>query len=65
MEGTIQRVMYDRNYGFIDLEGQERGLFFHRSQVTGDFDALKEGDKVKFEIEETDRGQQATNVELI
>ncbi|MHA1200743.1 MAG: cold shock domain-containing protein [Candidatus Heimdallarchaeaceae archaeon] len=63
MKGNIKRVMYDRNFGFIEVEGEENDIFFHRSGTKGEFHDLKEGDAVEFEIEETDRGKQATNVE--
>ena len=62
MKGTVKRIMYDRNYGFIQTEGEEKDLFFHQSGVDGEFGNLREGDAVEFEIEETDRGSQAVNV---
>ncbi len=65
MKGTIKRVMYDRNYGFISVEGEEKDIFFHRSGTKGEFHDLREGAEVEFEIEETDRGKQATNVEAV
>ncbi len=63
LKGTIKRIMYDRNYGFLSVEGEDKDIFFHRSGCKGEFSDLKEGDEVEFEIEETDRGKQATNVE--
>jgi CspA family cold shock protein len=65
VKGTIKRVMYDRNYGFISVEGEENDIFFHRSGFEGEFHDLKEGAEVEFEIEETDRGKQATNVTVV
>lgn len=62
MKGTVKRIMYDRNYGFLSVEGEEKDIFFHRSGVQGEFNDLKEGDEVEFEIEETDRGKQAANL---
>jgi len=63
LKGTIKRIMYDRNYGFLSVEDEEQDIFFHRSGCKVEFSDLKEGDEVEFEIEETDRGKQATNVE--
>ena len=62
LKGVIKRIMYDRNYGFVNVEGEENDIFFHRTGVKEDFNALKEGDEVEFEIEETDRGSQATGL---
>jgi len=62
MEGTIKRVMYDRNFGFIQIDGEENDIFFHRSGVEGEFHDLREGDAVEFELEDTDRGKQAVNL---
>ncbi len=62
MKGVIKRVMYDRNYGFINVEGEEKDIFFHSSGCKADFQDLREGVEVEFDIEETDRGKQATNV---
>ena len=63
MKGTIKRIMYDRNFGFIQTsDDEDKDIFFHASGVTGDFGDLKEGDEVEFDIEETDRGSQAVNL---
>ena len=62
MDGTIKRVIRDRGFGFIRTDdGQE--IFFHRSNLQGlDFDGLKEGDKVDFELESGKKGPRAVNV---
>ncbi|MCE7742160.1 MAG: cold shock domain-containing protein [Candidatus Heimdallarchaeota archaeon] len=62
MKGTIKRIMYDRNFGFIQVEGEEKDIFFHRSGTTVEFGDLREGDTVEFDLEDTDRGQQAINL---
>jgi len=62
LKGTIKRIMYDRNYGFLTAEGEEKDIFFHRSGVKGDFGELREGDNVEFDLETTDRGRQAINL---
>jgi len=63
-EGTIARLT-DRGFGFIAREGEEKDLFFHSNELQGvNFDDLKEGDKVKFEVGEGPKGPNATNVEL-
>ena len=52
-----------KGYGFIKRE-EDQDLFVHFSSITMDgYKSLAEGDQVSFEIEETDRGPQARNVQ--
>ena len=62
MQGTIKRVIRDRGFGFIkSTEGQE--IFFHRSGLQNiNFDGLKEGESVEFEMERGEKGPRAINV---
>jgi len=62
MQGTIKRVIRDRGFGFIkSTEGQE--VFFHRSGLQNlNFDGLKEGENVEFEMERGEKGPRAINV---
>jgi len=60
--GTIARLT-DRGFGFISYEGAEKDVFFHSNELKGvQFNDLKEGDKVTFEITESPKGLNATNV---
>jgi CspA family cold shock protein len=62
MEGTIKRLT-DRGFGFITYEGAEKDLFFHSNELkNAQFNDLKEGDKVTFEIAESPKGPNAVNV---
>ena len=64
-EGTIARLT-DKGFGFIKREGQEKDLFFHSNELVGiTFDALREGDKVTFEIAESPKGLNAVKVSKI
>ena len=64
-QGTIKRLT-DRGFGFIAIEGSDKDLFFHSSELQGvDFKDLKEGDKVEFEIGEGPKGPNATKVSKI
>ena len=65
MKGTIKRIIYDKGYGFITVEGEEKDIFFHRTAVQGEFETLKEGDEVEFDLQETDRGTQAANLTTV
>jgi len=65
-EGTIARLMIDRRFGFIKVAGQEKDLFFHSNELVGiSFDALREGDKVTFEIGESPKGPNAIKVSKV
>ena len=62
MRGTIKHVVRDRGFGFILIsDGQE--VFFHRSGLQQmDFDGLKGGETVEFEVEQAEKGPRAINV---
>ena len=61
MQGTIKKLT-DKNFGFISQEGSD-DLFFHANSLEGvEFDQLKEGDAVTFEVENTPKGNAAINV---
>lgn len=62
MQGTIKRIILDRGFGFIrSADGKE--IFFHRSSLEDlNFDSLKEGQKVEFEMENGPKGPRAVGV---
>ncbi len=62
MEGTVKWFNADKGYGFIERdEGED--VFVHFSAIQGDgFKTLDEGQSVKFEVVDGNRGQQAENV---
>ena len=62
MQGTIKKVIRDRGFGFIrSAEGEE--VFFHRSSLQElNFDGLREGQNVEFEMVKGDKGPRATTV---
>lgn len=65
MTGTVKWFNAEKGYGFItDEEGQD--IFVHYSAINVEgFKTLNEGEKVAFEITESDRGPQAANVERL
>jgi cold shock protein len=64
MEGTIKKLMRERGFGFIHAQsGQE--VFFHRSSLKElNFERLKEGLNVEFELQRGEKGPRAANVRL-
>jgi len=61
-DGTIARLT-DRGYGFISRDGEEKDLFFHSNELQNvQFNDLREGDKVTFEVAEGPKGLNATNI---
>ncbi len=62
MRGTIKRVIRDRGFGFIRTpDGQE--VFFHRTNLQQlNFEDVREGDSVDFEIEQGAKGPRAIDV---
>ncbi len=66
MEGTIANLIEGKNFGFIQVEGEEKQLFFHANELKGvTFEELKKGDKVSFEKSDSPKGPNATNVTRI
>ena len=64
-EGTIARLN-EQGYGFISSEGEEKDLFFHKNELQGvEYNDLREGDKVTFEVGEGPKGPNATNVKKV
>ena len=62
--GKIKKVVSERGFGFIsDTDGRE--VFFHQSGlVDAQFDSLKEGQPVQFEIENSPKGPRAISIAL-
>ena len=60
-EGTIKRLT-DRGFGFIETS-DNKDMFFHMSSLEGvQWDDLREGQKVTFEIGEGPKGPRAEQV---
>jgi CspA family cold shock protein len=61
--GTVKKLVSERGFGFITADdGKE--YFFHRSGLDAslDFDRLRGGEKVEFDIEQSPKGPRAARV---
>jgi len=54
----------DRGFGFITREGEEKDLFFHSNELVDvQFNDLREGDELTFEVTDGPKGPSATQVQ--
>jgi superfamily II DNA/RNA helicase/cold shock CspA family protein len=62
-KGTIKKLVSDRGFGFIAAE-DGKDYFFHQSGVDAslNFDSLRGGEAVSFEIEQSQKGPRANRV---
>lgn len=64
--GTIARVRHDKQFGFIQGDGEAREYFFHRADLRPPlvFDTLHVGARVTFQPKVSDKGNglRASNV---
>lgn len=65
MTGTVKWFNAEKGYGFIkDEEGKD--IFVHFSSINSDgYKTLAEGQKVTYDLVESDRGPQAKNVTVV
>jgi cold shock CspA family protein len=62
MTGVIDALDRVKGHGFILIEGGDR-VYFHRNALHGlDFDELEDGTRVSFNVEQGEKGPQATTV---
>ena len=61
-EGIVKWFRDHKGYGFIEQD-EGRDILVHYSSINMiGFKTLVDGDRVSFEVEETERGPQAKNV---
>ena len=63
IKGKVKWFNPTKGYGFIKPDDGGEDLFVHHSSIQGDgYKSLKEDQSVTFEVEDGDKGPQATNV---
>lgn len=63
--GTVKWFNADKGFGFITVDNGDE-VFVHFSEIQGNgFKTLEEGQKVEFDVTQSDRGPQASNVQKL
>ena len=61
-QGTVKWFNSQKGYGFIEMENG-KDVFVHHNSIQGHgFKSLNEGERVKFEVRQGTKGEQAENV---
>ena len=62
--GKVKWFNPRKGYGFIEREDGQGDVFVHFQDIAGGgYRTLQEGERVKFEITQSPKGDKATNVE--
>jgi CspA family cold shock protein len=66
LTGRVKWFNSQKGFGFIVPDNGGKDLFVHYSAIKSEgYKTLKEGQKVEFEIEQTDKGEKAVNVTIV
>ena len=60
--GTVKWFNHKKGFGFIEREDSDKDLFVHYTEVQGN---INDGDKVEFEVGETEKGPNAVKVKTV
>lgn len=65
-QGTVKWFNAEKGYGFISPDDNSADVFVHYSAISGSgYKSLEEGQAVTFEVEQSPKGPQATNVSAV
>ena len=66
LQGTVKWFNSDKGFGFITPADNGKDLFVHFSGIVGtNFRTLNEGDKVEYNLQNSDRGPSAIDVVVL
>lgn len=66
MTGIIARIVEDKGFGFIKVKTLSRDVFFHaRDLINIPFEQLQKGDKLQFEVYQSEKGYNAQQIEFV
>ena len=60
--GTVKFFNNSKGFGFITPDDGSKDVFVHKNELT---DKITEGDKVSYDVEESQKGLNAVNVKVI
>ncbi len=65
MKGTIKMFNKEKGFGFIRAEDGNDVFFHYSSLVMDGFKTVEQGEEVSFELEQSDRGLRAANIQKL
>ena len=65
-QGTVKWFNAEKGYGFISPDDGSGDVFVHYTAISGSgYKTLEEGQRVTFEVEQSAKGPQATDVNAV